>query len=115
MEYASNNLLATIGFWGGLIMTVIIFSALIGDHVLARLGQHLLVGASLGYLAVLAVQHVLRPRLITPLLADPTGDLLRWVPLLLGIVLLVAGLERIMRPATSTPPALWRRTLHGLG
>ena len=50
MEYASNELLAALGFWGGLVMTVIIFSAILGDHLLARLGQHLLVGASLGYL-----------------------------------------------------------------
>jgi hypothetical protein len=115
MEYAGNDLLAAIGFWGGLIMTVIIFSALFGDHLLARLGQHLLVGASLGYLAALAIQQVLRPRLLTPLLADPAGDPLRWVPLVLGVILLVAGLERTMRPASSTPPALWRRALHGLG
>lgn len=115
MEYASNDLLAALGFWGSLVMTLIIFSGVLGDHALARLGQHLLVGASLGYLGVLAIQHVLRPRLIAPLLADPTGDPWRWVPLGLGIVLLVAGLDRTVRSPSVTPPSLWRRGLHGVG
>jgi hypothetical protein len=115
MEYTSTELLATVGFWGGLVMTLIIFSGIVGDHALARLGQHLLVGASLGYLGVLAIQHVLRPRLIAPLLADPTSDPWRWVPLVLGIILLVAGMDRTLRPSTSSAPPRWRRALHGLG
>ena len=115
MEYASNDLLAAVGFWSSLIMTLIIFSGIVGDHALVRLGQHLLVGASLGYLGVLAIQHVLRPRLITPLLADPTGDPMRWIPVGLGLILLVAGLDRTLRPAATAPPPLWRRALHGLG
>jgi hypothetical protein len=115
MEYASNDLLAAFAFWGSLVMTLIILSGVLGDHALARLGQHLLVGASLGYLAVLAIQHVLRPRLFAPLLADPTGDPLRWIPLGLGALLLFAGLERTLRPSSTTPPALWQRGLHGLG
>jgi hypothetical protein len=115
MDYASNDLLAAVAFWGSLIMTLIIFSGILGDHALARLGQHLLVGASLGYLGVLAIQHVLRPRLIAPLLADPTGDPWRWMPLALGVILLIAGLDRTLRPPTSAPPPRWRRALHGLG
>jgi hypothetical protein len=115
MEYASNDLLVAVAFWGGLTMTLIIASGLFGDHALARLGQHLLVGASLGYLAVLAIQHVLRPRLIAPLLADPTGEPMRWVPLGLGLILLIAGVDRTMRSPRATTLPVWRRGLHGLG
>jgi hypothetical protein len=115
MEYSSNELLAALGFWGSLVMTLIIFSGILGDHALARLGLHLLVGASIGYLGVLAIQHVLRPRLIAPLLDDPTGDPLRWIPLGLGIILLIAGLDRTIRPARTTAPPLWRRALHSVG
>jgi hypothetical protein len=115
MEYAANDILAALAFWGSLVMTLLIFSSILGDHALARLGQHLLVGATLGYLGVLAIQHVLRPRLFAPLWANPTGDPLRWIPLGLGLVLLIAGLDRTMRPSTPTPLPLWRRTLHGLG
>lgn len=115
MEYSNNELLATIAFWGSLVMTLIIFSGILGDNALARLGQHLLVGASLGYLGILAIQHVLRPRLITPLLADPTGDPWRWVPLGLGILLLIAGAERTLATPRPTAPPMWRRVLVGLG
>jgi hypothetical protein len=115
VDYTSNELLVTLGFWSSLVMTLIIFSGVLGDHALVRLGQHLLVGASLGYLGVLAIQHVLRPRLFEPLLADPTGDPLRWVPVGLGAILLIAGLDRIIAAPATTPPPLWRRGLHGLG
>lgn len=115
MDYTSNELFATLGFWGSLLMTLIIFSGIAGDHALARLGQHLLVGASIGYLGVLSIQHVLRPRLITPLLADPTGDPLRWVPLVLGILLIIAGIDQTFRTKHTTAPPLWRRALRGLG
>lgn len=117
MDYLNNDLLVTLSFWGGLAMTLLIFSALLGDQPVARLGQHLLVGASLGYLGVLAVQHVLRPRLITPLLADPTGDPWRWVPVGLGTLLLLAGLDHSVRQTQPgrTTLALWRRALHGAG
>jgi hypothetical protein len=115
MEYTSNELLATLGFWGSLLMTLIIFSGIAGDHALARIGQHLLVGASIGYMGVLAIQHVLRPRLIAPLLANPTGEPLRWVPLILGLLLIIAGLDRTLRAPQTTAPPLWRRALHSIG
>jgi hypothetical protein len=108
--------LETLGFWIGLLMTLLIFSALAGDHALARLGQHLLAGAALGYGAVLAVQHVLRPRLWEPLLAAPAGAAWQWTPAILGVLLLVAGLDRTWRPAgPGTALPRWRRGLHGLG
>ncbi len=115
MEYTNSELLTAVAFWGGLVMTLIIFSGIVGDHALLRVGQHLLVGAGLGYLCVLAIQHVLRPRLLAPLLADPTGDPLQWAPLALGLILLVAGLDRTMHAPHTRPPARWRRALHGLG
>ncbi len=114
MEYTTNPILSSLAFWGGLITTLLIFSSLFGDHALARLGLHLLVGAALGYVGILAIHHVLRPRLITPLLADPTGDPLLWAPALLGVLLLAAGMDRTWRPARQALPG-WRRMLHGAG
>lgn len=110
------QLLDLIGFWLGLLITLLLFSALFGDNNLARLGQHLLVGAALGYLGVLAIQNVLRPRLIDPLLADPTGQPAQWMPLIFGVILLAAGLDRTLRsPRVGDSPPLWRRALHGAG
>jgi hypothetical protein len=114
MEYTANPLLSSLAFWGGLITTLLIASSLLGDHALARVGRHLLVGAALGYVGVLAIQHVLRPRLITPLWADPTGDPLRWVPAVLGLLLVAAGLDRTWRPPRRKLP-WWRQGLHGAG
>ncbi len=107
--------LDTLGFWIGLIVTLLILSAALGDNALARLGQHVLVGAALGYAAVLVVQHVLRPWLLTPLLNHPDAAVDRWALLVLGLILVIAGLDRTWRPLRSTDVPLWRRGLHGLG
>jgi hypothetical protein len=115
MDYASHDVLAALGMWGGLIMTLLIGSLLLGDGVPARLGQHLLVGAAVGYGGVLAVQHILRPQVIEPLLADPLGEPWLWVPAALGLLLLVAGVDRTLAPSQTTPFPRWRRLLYGLG
>lgn len=112
---ASNVWLDVLGFWIGLVVTLLVLSAAVGDNRPARLGQHLLVGTALGYAAVLAVQHVLRPRLWEPLLAAPAQAVELWIPLGLGVILVVAGLDRTWRPARSASVPLWRRGLHSLG
>ena len=55
----------------GLVISLTIASYLIKDNLLARLGQYVLVGSGLGYMAVLAWRNVLWPRLFAPLIADP--------------------------------------------
>jgi hypothetical protein len=105
----------TLGFWIGLLVTLLILSAALGDHALARLGQHLLVGAALGYAAVLALHHVLRPRLWTPLVGGSPGVVETWIPLGLGLLLVLAGLDRTWRAPRAARVPLWRRGLHGAG
>jgi hypothetical protein len=113
---STSQWMANLGFWVGLLVTLLLFSAAFGDHVLARLGQHLLVGAALGYAGVVAVQQVLRPRLLTPVFDNPNPAWEQWAPLVLGVVLVVAGLDRTWRPAAAgIGLPLWRRALHGLG
>lgn len=112
---ASGVWLDFLSFWIGLLVTLLILSAALGDHALARLGQHLLTGAALGYAAVLAVQHVLRPRLWTPLTAGSGGTAETWVPLGLGLLLVIAGLDRTWRAPRAASTPLWRRGLHGAG
>ncbi len=90
----------------GLVMSLTIGSYLIRDNFLARLGQYVLIGAGLGYLAVLVWRNVLWPRLFAPLIADPmswqsaTGsDLFSlWLPLLLGVLMWGGGLELLRLP-----------------
>lgn len=83
--------------WVGFVLTLLIASLLFRDNGAARFAQHLLVGVSLGYAAVAAIQLVLRPRLFAPLLQGELQSGWLWTPFLLGLVLLVAGVERSLR------------------
>lgn len=109
--------LAGSGAWIGLLISLAIFTLLAGDRALGRLAQHLLVGAALGYLAVLAFRHVLQPRLFTPLPLTILSMPWSVVPLVLGLLLWGAGLDAILRQFSSTPSNIagWRRWLQGAG
>jgi len=94
-----------------------VFSMILGDNVLARLAQHVLVGAALGYVAVLAWQNVLRPRLFAPLFRPTPADPWLSVPLMLGVVLLIAGTDRILGRgrAASGIRSGWRGAVQRVG
>lgn len=113
------------GLWLGLLITLLIFSLLAGDNALARVAQHLLVGASAGYATLLAIQYVISTRLLAPL---ARGEWLPNLPLLLLVlVFVVAGMERIFaqgrsaaaagNPRTEANPQIsgGRWLLHSLG
>ncbi|MCB0045689.1 MAG: hypothetical protein H6642_17295 [Caldilineaceae bacterium] len=109
--FLTPELAATAGLWVGLIISLMLFSLLLGDNRPARLGQYLLVGAGLAYAVALAWRSVLLPRLFLPLREEP-GDWQLWLPLLLGALLLLAGIERVVRQGSPAGP--WR-VLHTLG
>jgi len=105
-----------LSLWVGFLFSLLIFSTLLGDHGLAKLAQYLLVGVSLGYVGALVVQHVLRPRLLVPLLTAPLAYPGLWGALLLGLLFTIAGLERIFSAPTSTGQvAVWQRGLRTAG
>lgn len=76
---------APIGVWIAAILTIMVYSYLLGDNPLYRLAEHLLVGSAVAYAVVVAVHSVLIPRLFNRLLE---GQLLYLVPLVLGLLLL---------------------------
>ena len=90
----------------GLVVSLMIGSYVVRDSFLARLGQYVLVGAGLGYTVVLVWRNVLWPRLIAPLVADPTSwqsatgadVLVFWLPLVLGVLMWGGGAELLRRP-----------------
>lgn len=116
-----NSFLANFGVWLGFALSLLLFSLLIRDNILARLAQHVLAGAAVGYIALVAWHEVLYPRLVVPLWNGQRDGL--WVPALLGLVLAVAGLQRIVaqpypqsgdaRPLRQAP--LWQRSLFNVG
>ena len=62
---------AIAGVWVGLVVALLVFSAILGDHWLARLGQTILVAAGLGYAAAVTWHAVIGLPFVQGLLADP--------------------------------------------
>lgn len=103
-----TDLAGTAATWVAAVVTVVLWSYLLGERRLFRLAQHLLAGLATGYLVLLSVREVLWPRLLEPLGRDPAGNLLllptlvlvgamagaRWLPrhvVALPVAVLVAG------------------------
>lgn len=111
-------LLGDAGLWLGLAVTLLLFSLLFGDNTLARVVQHLLVGASVGYAVLMSMQYILTPRLLAPL---ARGEWISYLPLLVLVVLLgAAALERVFaqggeQGVHSHTPTVGRALLHVLG
>lgn len=84
-ELMTNGVLGT---WLAALLTIIVYSYLLGDNPLYRLAEHLFVGSAVGYAAVVAWHSVLMPRLIIPLLQDPCRNWPLFIPLALGLLLL---------------------------
>jgi hypothetical protein len=81
--------------WIAFFFSLLFLGLLTGNQAPAKVGQYLLVGVSLGYLGVLLVQHVLRPRLLVPLQDAPWAHGSLWVALALGLLLWLAASERL--------------------
>lgn len=78
----------------GLVMTLLVFSYLIGDNPLFRFAIYLFIGISSGYAATAVWHYLLVPRLFSRL-GDLNQLVLLVVPLILGISLLAKLSPRI--------------------
>lgn len=95
-------LLEGLGTWVAVILTLFVFSYLLGDNFLFRLAEHIFVGVAVGYAVVVAFHHVLWPKLLNPLLGaltapggpDVGGLILGLIPLILGLFLLTKSFRR---------------------
>ena len=80
----------------GLILTLMIFSYLVGDNVLFRMAVYIFIGVSSGYSATIVWHQVLVPKLFVPLQTNnPNQLLLVLIPLVLCLSLLAKLLPRI--------------------
>lgn len=77
-----------IGLWVGAILTLLVFSYLLGDTPLFRIAQAVFVGVAVGYATTVAVYTILLPRLFVPLAVAPALNWPLLVPLVLGLLLL---------------------------
>jgi hypothetical protein len=74
--------------WMAALLTIMVYSYLLGDNPLYRLAEHLFIGASVAYAVVVVIHGVLGPLLLKPLTSGETGErLLAVVPLVLGLLL----------------------------
>jgi hypothetical protein len=69
-----------------LVLTLMVFSYLLGDNILFRIATYILVGVSAGYLATIIVYQVILPRMIWPILNG--SYLLPIIPLVLSLLLI---------------------------
>jgi hypothetical protein len=81
--------------WIAAVLTLMVYSYLLGDNPLYRLAGHLFVGSSIGYAAVIVFHNILRPHLFEPLQKDAAGSWPYLIPLLLGLLLLAKGRRSI--------------------
>jgi len=79
----------------GLLLTLMVFSYLIGDNPLFRIAVYLFIGVSSGYAATVVVNYVLMPRLSSLQANDINQLILAILPLLFGVTLLAKLSPRI--------------------
>jgi hypothetical protein len=85
-----------IGGFAGFILTLLVFSYLLGDNVIFRFAVYLFVGVAAAFMAAVAFYSVLWPRLLVPLLfGAPVERLLVLVPLGLSVLLLAKASPRL--------------------
>lgn len=88
-------------FWISCSLAMMIFSVLFGENMLSRLAHYILTGASLGYLAVLLLQDILKQRLILPLMQNPLGNWGQIGLLIFSLILLFTGILHLFRPSSA--------------
>ena len=82
----------------GAVLTLLIFSYLLGDNPLFRLALHIFVGVSVAYICIVALHSVILPVLSPPDNADSDVRLLWTISLIgaiLGALLLTRGMQRL--------------------
>ncbi len=85
----------TIGLIVGLILTLLIYSYLIGDNPLYRIAVHILVGVSAGYATIVVVQRVILP-VINEARDNPQVSAINWlIPLIFLILLFLRRLPKL--------------------
>jgi hypothetical protein len=81
------------------LLTLFVFSFLLGDNALYRLAEHLFVGVAVGYAVVIAFHSVLVPRLLLPLMEGLQGQVAEQV--YLSLAGLLFGLLLLLKPVRS--------------
>lgn len=79
----------------GLILTLLVFSYLIGDNPLFRFAVYLFIGSASGYVALVVYYQLLLPKLQSLSLSDPLQLIVGIIPFFLGVTLFAKLSPRI--------------------
>jgi hypothetical protein len=102
--FLGSDLAGVSATWAAALITIGVWSYLLGERRLFRLAQHLLAGLATGYLVLLAVREVLVPRVLEPLARDPAHNVLL-LPAL-ALVAAMAGARWLPRAVVALPVAV---------
>lgn len=95
-----TNLVDLAGTIVAVVLTLMVFSYLLGDNLLYRLAEHIFVGVAIGYVVVVAFHAILASKLFVPMVeAISEGD---WQKILLLAIPLVLGLLLLLKPLRLT-------------
>jgi hypothetical protein len=92
--------LEQIGLWAGFILTLMVFSYILGDNVLYRLAVYIFAGLSAGYIAIVTWDSVLLPWVNGTLLSSSAGIggiIFGAIPIVIGVLLLFKFSPRLGR------------------
>ena len=80
----------------GFLLTLCVFSYLLGDNGLFRFAIHIFIGVAAGFVAATALRSVIFPQLLVPLIGGAPAERL-WVlfPLLLSFLLVAKAFPRL--------------------
>jgi len=92
-----DPILDSLGIVVAVVLTLFVFSYLLGDNVLYRLAEHIFVGVSVGYAVVIVFHTVIGPKLLTPM-GDALGSK-DWTRLGVLAVYLLMGLFLLAKPS----------------
>jgi len=82
-------------------VTLVVLGGLLGERRVFGWTQHLFAGLVAGYLVLLAITEVIVPRVLEPLVADPSGRLDLW--LAIGLVTTAAAAPWAPRVVAAVP------------
>lgn len=68
------NMMDFIGVSLGFLLTILIFSYLLGDNPFFRLAIHIFIGVAAAYVAIVTINNVLIPRMVIPLVQGSRGE-----------------------------------------
>ncbi len=98
MNLAEMSLPDLVGTLLGFTLTLMVFSYVLGDNALLRVGIHIFIGGAAGYAAVVAWYNVIQPQLFVPLISGTRSErLFVLFPLVLSGLLLFKVSPRLSR------------------